>query len=292
MNKMIITAALTGSQITRKLTPYIPVTPEEIAEEAVRAYNEGASVVHLHARDPDPSRDDVEVLGEIVERIRNRCPVITQVGSGNRDRFGEIRAHEERLRLLDIQPKPDMETINAGTFTFQVFGGKEAPAGSHGRTFDFLNPPELIEAFARGMKERGIAIEFEAYDIGHLLNIERLIGNGGVFAAGEEIHVNLVMGIGGGIDATPKSLMAMLDHLPSNTSWSVMGIGQRQFPMVTMGMILGGNIRVGLEDNIYLSRGVLARGNGELVAKAVRIARELGREVATVEEARGRLGIL
>lgn len=290
MKKLIITAALTGSVTTKEQTKYLPVTPQEVAEEALRAYNEGASIVHLHARDPDPSKDDVTVLGEMIELIRSKCPVITQVGTGARDRWGEIRTSEQRLKLLDIKPKPDMETINAGTFTFQVLGGKVPPAGSKGRSWDFLNPPELIEAFATGMKERGIAIEFEAYDVGHLINIRRLREKG-IFREDEELHINLVLGVGGGISATPKSLMAMLDHLPPNSSWSVTGIGVHEFPMATMGIILGGNIRVGLEDNIYISKGVLAKSNGELVAKAVRIARELGREIASVEEARQMLGI-
>lgn len=287
---MVITAALTGSQITKKQTPYIPVTPEEIAEEALKAYNEGAAIVHLHARDPNPKKDDVTVLGEMIQMIKERCPIITQVGTGNRDRWGEIRTDEERLKLLEIKPKPDMETINAGTFTFQVYGGKVAPAGSRGRSWNFHNPPELIEGFVKGMKGRSIAIEFEVYDTGQLGNIQRLLEQG-ILEKDEIIHINFVLGVGGGMEASPKSLMFMVDHLPPNASWCVMGIGANEYPMVTLGMILGGNIRVGLEDNIYISKGVLAKSNGELVAKAVRLAREIGRDVATVEEARQILGI-
>lgn len=140
MEKMVITAALTGSQITRKQTPYIPLTPEEVAEEAFSAYNEGAAIVHLHARDPNPEKDDVVVLGEMIRMINDKCPIITQVGTGNRDRRGEIRTNEERLKLLEIRPRPDMETINAGTFTFQVYGGRAAPAGSSGGLGIFLIP--------------------------------------------------------------------------------------------------------------------------------------------------------
>ncbi len=290
MGKMIITAALTGSQITKKHTPYIPVTPEEVAEEALKAYNEGAAIVHLHARNPNPGKDDVTVLGEMIKMIKDKCPIITQVGTGNRDRWGEIRTDEERLKLLEIRPKPDMETINAGTFTFQVYGGKVAPAGSRGRSWNFLNPPEIIEGFVKGMKERSIAIEFEVYDTGQLGNIQRLLEQG-ILERDEIIHINFVLGVGGGMEASPKSLMFMVDHLPANASWSVMGIGVNEFQMVTLGMILGGNIRVGLEDNIYISKGVLAKSNGELVGKAVRIARELGQEIATVGEARQMLGI-
>ena len=284
--KMMITAALTGSITTDELNPYLPMTPEAVADEAVRAYNEGASVVHLHARNPNPAKDDVTVLGEMVGLIKEKCPkVITQIGTGAKDRLGEIRTGEQRLKLLDVNPKPDMETINAGTFTFQVYGGKKPPAGSKGRYWDFSNPPDLLEAFYKGIKERSMIVEFEAYDIGHVLNIQRMVDNG-IIGKDEEIHLNLVMGISGGISATPESMITMLRYLPANTSWCVMGIGSRQFPMVTMGMVLGGNIRVGMEDNIYVSRGVLAKSNGELVAKAARIAKELGIEIATAEEAR------
>jgi 3-keto-5-aminohexanoate cleavage enzyme len=284
MEKLVITVAVTGSVTTKEQSQYLPVTPEDVAEEAYRSYNAGASLVHLHARHPNPKVTDVEALGETIQRIKAKCNMITQVGTGARDRFGEIRDSPPRLALLDIRPKPDMETINAGTFTFQVLG-RSTPAGSHGKSWNFLNPPELIEAFARGMKERKMGIEFEIYDTGHIGNVMQLVERG-VLDKNEKLHFDFVMGIGGAISPVPKSLLFLVDMLPGNCTWNVLGVGIHEFPMVTMGMIMGGNIRVGLEDNIYLSKGVLAKSNAELVEKAVRIAKDLGREIATADEAR------
>lgn len=284
MEKLVITVAVTGSVTTKEQSQYLPVTPEDVAEEAYRSYNAGASIVHLHARHPNPNVTDVEALGETIQRIKAKCNIITQVGTGARDRFGEIRDSPPRLALLDIRPRPDMETINAGTFTFQVLG-RSTPAGSHGKSWNFLNPPELIEAFARGMKERKMGIEFEIYDTGHIGNVMHLVDNG-ILDKDEKLHFDFVMGIGGAIPPSPKSLLFLVDMLPPNCSWNVLGAGIHEFPMVTMGIIMGGNIRVGLEDNIYISKGVLAKSNAELVEKAVRIAKELGRDVATSDEAR------
>lgn len=287
---MIVTAAVTGSVTTPEQSKYLPVTPKDIADEAVRSYNEGATVVHLHARHPDPAVDDYAALEETIQLIRDRCPIITEVGTGARARDGRLRSDEERLKLMDLNPAPDRETINAGTFTFQVYGGKTAPYGKHGRTWDFSNPPELIVNFTKGMKERGLGIEYEAYDIGHILNIKRLM-DWDVLDKDETVHINLVIGIGGCIDPDPRSVIFMVDKLPPHWDWCVMSIGRHSYPVVTLGMILGGHIRVGMEDNLYLERGVLAKSNGELVAKAVRIAKELGREVATIDEAREMMGV-
>lgn len=284
MEKLIITAAVTGSVTTKEQSQYLPVTPEEVAEETFRAYNAGASVVHLHARHPNPKVTDVEALGETIKLIKQKCNIITQVGTGARDRFGEIREAGPRLALLDIKPKPEMETINAGTFTFQVLG-RSTPAGSKGKSWNFHNPPELLEAFARGMKERKMGIEFEVYDTGQMGNVMRLVEKG-ILDKKEKLHIDFVMGVGGAIPPTVKSLIFLMDMLPPNCSWNVLGIGIYEFPMVTMGMIMGGNVRVGLEDNIFISKGVLAKNNAELIEKAVRIAKELGREIATPDEAR------
>ena len=240
--------------------------------------------MHLHARHENPKVTDVEALGEAIQLIKQKCNIITQVGTGARDRFGEIREAPPRLALLDIKPKPEMETINAGSFTFQVLG-RSTPAGSRGKSWNFLNPPELLEAFATGMKKRKMGIEFEIYDTGHMGNVMRLVEKG-ILDKNEKLHIDFVMGVGGTIPASPKSLIFLVEMLPPNCSWNVLGIGIHEFPMVTMGMIMGGNVRVGMEDNIFIAKGVLAKSNAELVEKAVRIAKELGREIATPDEAR------
>lgn len=282
MDKLVITCALAGAVTSRSQTPYVPETPEEMAEEAYRAFNAGAHIVHLHAKDAKgQDRDRVDVLNETVERIKDKCDVITQVGTGNTDHTGYRQTPEERLKLLDMNPKPDMETINAGSFSLYARSKKASEAYSPQL---FANPPELLEAYARGMKERQIGIEFEIYDLSHIANVLVLVDMG--ILKKEELNLDFVLGMGGGIFATPKCLMYLVEQAPPEAHWSCLGISKMQYPLVTMGMILGGGVRVGMEDNIYVSRGVLAKSNGEVVEKVVRIANELGREIATVDEAR------
>ncbi len=282
MDKLVITCALAGAVTSKLQTPYVPDSPKEMAEEAYRAFNAGAHIVHLHALDAQGKhRDRVEILNETVQLIRDKCKVIIQIGTGATDHAGRRQTDEERLKLLEIKPKPDMETINAGTFSIYARSKKAQQVYS---TYTFENSPKLLTAYARGMKERGMGIEFEVYDIGHIGNILNLVEDG--ILKKEELNLDFVMGMGGGIFPTPKCLMYLVEQTPPEAHWSVLGISHAQFPMITMGIILGGGIRVGLEDNIYLSKGVLAKSNADLVEKGVRIAKELGREIATLEEAK------
>lgn len=286
MEKLIITAAITGAFLSKEQHPALPVTPEEIRDEVKRCYDAGATIAHLHARHPDPDLSDYEVLGRIIRLINESCPIITQVGTGVRNRFGEIRTEEERLaNFLDgITPRPDMITINAGTFHFQI-KGKKQPMGSSGRSYVYSNSPQLIEGFARGAVERGLGIEFECFDAGQIENVRALL-DAGVLPPDQPLNFDCVLGIGGGAPATPKMLTYMVDALPKNSHWSAMGISQAQAPITTLAMILGGGVRVGFEDNVYLSRGVLADTNAQFVERAVTTGRMIGREVATVDEAR------
>lgn len=285
MQKMVVNVAVVGSQTTKEQTPFLPLTPEEIAEEAYRCFQAGASMVHVHPRDPRKEVSDVEVLGETVRLIREKCNIIIQVGTGGRDRFGKHREEADRLNLLDINPKPDMITVNTGSFFFHSLTGKRPPGAPEGY-FLHINPPMLVESFINGAKERGIGFEFELYDSGGFFEVERLFEKG-ILKKGEKLNFNFVMGVGGGIPATSKGLIFLMENLPPISHWSVMGIGRNEYPMITLGVILGsGGIRVGLEDNIYLSKGILAKSNAELVEKAVRIAKDLGREIATADEAR------
>lgn len=286
--KVVITAAVTGSITDKSQNPYLPVTPEEVAEECYRAWKAGAAIAHLHARDPRPERTDVEVLGEIVQLVRKRCgDMIIQIGTGIRSRFNELRTPEQRLPLLDITPRPDMETINAGTFDFQVLA-KTSPEKT-GRSWLFNNSPELIEAFIKGIKERNMVMEFEAYDHSHIWTIVRLLEKGVIDQ--NDLHVNLVMGIGGGMPATPKMLISVVDMLPEGIHWTAMAPGREEFPICTLAAMMGGNVRVGLEDNVYISQGVLSEGNAPIVEKMVHIIQDLGKEVATSTEARKMLNI-
>jgi 3-keto-5-aminohexanoate cleavage enzyme len=286
--KVIITAAVTGSITQKSQNPYLPVTPEEVAEECYLAWKAGASIAHLHARDPRPERTDTEVFGDITERIRKKCgDMIIQIGTGIRSRFNELRTSEQRLPLLDIMPRPDMETINAGTFDFEVLA-KTSPENT-GRTWLFSNPPELIIAFAKGIKERNMVAEFEAFDYGHIWNILRLLDQG--IIEQKDLHVNIVLGIGGGMPPTPKTLMGAVDMLPKGTHWCAMAPGKEEFAICALAAVMGGNVRVGFEDNVYLSKGVLAKGNAPIVEKMVRILNDLSLDVASSTEAREILNV-
>lgn len=285
MEKLVITAAVTGAFLSKEEHPALPVTPEEIRDEIKRCYDAGATIAHLHARHPDRSVSDYEALGQIITLVTDACPIITQVGTGVRSRWGEIRTEEERLEnFLALKPVPDMMTINAGTFHFRILSKKE-PMGSQGRSYLYSNSPQLIAGFARGMAARGIGIEFECFDAGQIENVKALVETG-VLPPDYHLNFDFVLGIGGGMPATTKALMYMAEAVPPGAHWTAMAISQRQAPITTMAMILGGGVRVGFEDNVYLYRGVLATSNAQFVERAVKIAREIGREIASVEEAR------
>ena len=291
MEKLIITAAITGAFLSKEQHPALPVNPQEICDEVKRCYDAGATIAHLHARHPDPALSDFDVLGETIELINASCPIITQVGTGVRNRFGEIRTEEERLHnfLNSISPGPDMITINSGSFHFRIMGKKQ-PMGSSGRSYLYSNSPQIIEGFTRGAIERSFGIEFECFDAGQIENVRQLLENG-VLPLGSPLNFDLVLGIGGGAPATPKMLTYMVDALPKGAHWTAMGISQQQAPITTMAMILGGGVRVGFEDNVYLYKGVLATSNAQFVERASRTARDIGREVASVDEARQILGL-
>lgn len=274
--KVIITVAPTGSITTREQTPHLPITPDEVIEETVRAYNAGASVVHLHARDPQTGRPtpDVEIFRQYIEGIRSRCPIIIQITTGG-GATGLGLGPEERLRPVE-ELRPDSASLNAGTINF-------------GRRI-FPNPPDVMELFARRMAELKVMPEFEIYDMGMIQNVQVWIRQPQLVPP--PYQYSFVMGVLGGIPPTFKNLLNLAESLPPGETWQVIGIGRHHFTLGTMGILLGGNIRVGFEDNVYLEKGVLARSNAELVEKAARIIRELGMEVATVEEARDILPLL
>lgn len=268
MHKLIITAALVGAEVTREQNPNVPYLPEEIAEAAREAYEAGARMVHLHMRTPDgkPSQSR-ELFAQTIGLIRERCPVLCQVSTGGAVGMGA----EERLQPVYLDPpvNPDMATLNTGTMNF----GDDV----------FENSPALIGQFARTFAERGIRPEIEVYDIGMINSVPRLVKKGLLQLP---LHFDLVMGVPGGIGGTPKNLMHMVESLPPDSTWTVAGIGAAELPLAVMAMVLGGHVRVGLEDNIYYRKGELAKSSAQLVARIARIAQELDRPLATVEEAR------
>jgi 3-keto-5-aminohexanoate cleavage enzyme len=263
VEKLIITVALDGAEVTKQQTPHLPVTPVELAEDAVRVRNAGAAMVHVHGRQDDGTpTQSAEVYASIIAEIRSRTDIIVQTSTGG----ATWMSAEERLQPVML--RPEMASLTTGTVNF----GRDV----------FMNSPEMIEQFARTMVEQGVVPEIEAFDMGHISNALALVKQGILTLP---LHFDFVLGVPGGIAPTVKNLLLMSESIPEGCTWSVAGIGRAQLPLATAAILLGGHVRVGLEDNIYYTKGVLA-SNEMLVARVVRLARELGREVATPDEAR------
>lgn len=279
--KVIITVAPTGGLHGKEANSNLPEQPKDIIQSFHDCYNAGATVAHMHVRDPrGVTTCDIGVYGEVIEGVMDRCPgMITQVGNGIGLRYSDPKLEgtpftlEERMNLLNIKPVPDQLTLNMGTFHFEHKNSE----------FLFPNSKRWNTEFVKGCKERGIGNELEVYDLSHIQNAIDLMERG---VLEPPLHFSFVLGIKGAIPGTPQNLMAMLDALPEGSSWQVVSIGKIQLPLSTMVLAMGGNIRVGMEDNVYFSHGVLAVSNAQLVERAVRIARELGREIASPDEAR------
>lgn len=271
MDKLIITACICGAEVTKEHNPAVPYTVEEIANEAYGAYKAGASIIHLHVRyDDGTPTQDVERFRECFEAIRAKCPdVIIQPSTG-----GAVgMSNDERLQPITLMP--EMATLDCGTCNF---GGDDI----------FVNTENMIKDFGEKMITRGIKPEVEVFDKGMIDMANRLCKKGYIKAP---MHFDFVMGVNGGISGEPRDLIFMKESIPQGSTWTVAGVGRYEFPMAVMGILMGGHVRVGFEDNVYLSKGVLAKSNAELVEKVVRLAKEFGREIATPDEAREILGL-
>lgn len=269
MDKLIITAALTGAEVTRAQQPALPQTPEEIGIAAAECAAAGASIVHVHARNPDGSpTQDKETYRQIIAEVRKRSDVIVQVSTGGA--VGMTAAE----RLAPVTLAPEMATLSMGSVNF----GNDL----------FMNLPADMETFSHTMQEYGVKCELEIFDSGMLATALRWLKKG--MLSGPQ-HFDLVLGIPGAMPATPEALMYLRAQLPSDASWTVAGIGAAQLPLGTLAITLGGHVRVGFEDNVYYRKGELATSNAQLVARMARISRELDRPVATPDEARALLGI-
>ena len=271
MEKLIITAAICGAEVTKKHNPNVPYTVGEMVREALSAYNAGASIIHLHVRyDDGTPTQDKERFREVIEAIKAKCPdVIIQPSTG-----GAVGMTPEE-RLQPVYLKPEMASLDCGTMNF---GGDEI----------FVNTENMIIEFATKMNELGVKPELEVFDKGMIDTAIRLHKKGYIKAP---MHFNFVMGVNGGISAEMRDFVFLMESIPPGSTFTATGIGRYEFPVATMSILAGGHVRVGFEDNVYLEKGVLAKSNGELVEKVVRIARELGREIATPDEARKILGL-
>jgi 3-keto-5-aminohexanoate cleavage enzyme len=274
-NAVVVTAALTGVLATRAQCPAIPYTPREIADEARRAADAGAAVVHIHARTPEGGPDwRVETFAEILSEVRARTDVLVNFSTGA---IG-IAVEDRIAHIRDL--KPDIGALNMGSMNYAIYSEKKK-AFYHDHVF--ANPFRDIQFFLETMNEAGVRPELECFDTGHIANTAPLIDMG---VLRPPFQFSLIMGVLGGVPGTTRHLTNQVETLPDGSIWQVIGIGSRQWPLVAAAVTLGGNVRVGLEDNFYIEEGHMAQSNGDLVEKAARLVRDLGRGVASIAEAR------
>ena len=267
MEKLIISIGITGSRITRQQTQHIPIAPNEISQSGIEAWKAGASILHVHVRDPKTGlgTQDLGIFKEVVDHIRGETDaILCLTTSGIPGRNLPISG-----RLTPLSLNPEMVSFDAGSINM----------GEH----VFLNPPQFLETLAKETLARGIKPELEIFEVGMVYTCCQYLEKG---LLKPPLHFQFVLGTPAGMPATAKSLLYLQEIIPQGSTWSVIGIGTGQLPMVMLGMVMGGHVRVGLEDNIYYSKGILARSNAELAKRVVRIANEFGREVAKPEEAR------
>jgi 3-keto-5-aminohexanoate cleavage enzyme len=278
--KTIITAALTGVLATREQCPAIPYTPKEIGEEAKRAADAGAAIVHIHARTPEGGPDwRVETFAEIFAEVRARTDAIINFSTG----AVGIPAKERVAHIREL--RPEMAALNMGSMNYAIYSEKRK-VFYHDHVF--ANPFKDIQFFLETMNEAGVRPEMECFDAGHVGNSRPLIDMG---VLSPPHQFSLIMGVLGGIPGTTRHLVDQVDSLPPGSHWQVIGISLNQWPLVAAAITMGGNVRVGLEDNFYVEEGKMANSNGELVEKAARLCHDLGREVATRSDARAQLGL-
>ncbi len=271
MEKLIITAAICGAEVLKEHNPAVPYTVAEMVREAKSAYEAGASIIHLHVRRDDGTpTQDRERFREIIDAIRAEIPdVIIQPSTG-----GAVgMSNDERLQPTELQP--EMATLDCGTLNF---GGDEI----------FENTENTIKYFGDRMIKLGIKPELEVFDKSMIEMALRLHKKGHIAAP---MHFDFVMGVNGGIGGDIRDFAFLRGSIPADATYTVAGVGRFEFPLAVLAIIDGGHVRVGFEDNVYISKGVLARSNGELVEKVVRLAKEFGREIATPAEARKILGL-
>ncbi len=301
MDKLIITAAITGSVHIPTQTPYLPLTPREIADESVRSAEAGAAIVHIHARDPKDGKpcSDLEIFREIVASIKERSDVVICISTGG----GAGMSIEERTKTIPFF-KPEMASCNMGSMNFGLYPllekykefkyPWEKPYLEMTRHFIFANTFADLEYICAIARENGTKLEHEMYDVGHLYNTKFLLDRG---LLEPPIHIQFVTGVLGGIQSTFDDLLHMkriADKLfgEDRYTWSVIGAGYpAEFHLGAIAAMLGGHVRVGMEDNFRIRKGEYAKSNAELAEKMVRIAKELDRDIASPDEARAILGL-
>ncbi|MDR2486959.1 MAG: 3-keto-5-aminohexanoate cleavage protein [Clostridiales Family XIII bacterium] len=271
-DKTIITAAICGAEVTKEMNPAVPYTVQEIKDEARRAYDAGAAIIHLHVRfDDGTPTQDKERFRECTEAILEQCPDVILLPSTG----GAVgMSADERLQPTALSPAPQIATLDCGSLNF----GDEV----------FENSVPMLKTFCERMQERGIKPECEVFEKGHI-DTALFLARKGYIAAPQ--HFNIVLGVPGAAAADVRTLAFMVGSLPADATWCATGVGKGQFEMAAAAIVMGGNVRVGFEDNLYVERGVLANSNGQLVEKAAALTKLLGRQVASPAEARRILGL-
>ncbi|BBK29618.1 uncharacterized protein (DUF849 family) [Stella humosa] len=298
--KVIITCAVTGSIHTPTMSPYLPLTPDEIATQAIEAAEAGASILHLHARDPKTGKPtpDPATFMEFLPRIKQSTDAVINITTGG----GHGMSLQERLAAA-VLARPEMTSLNMGSMNFGLFPMLDRPREwkhdwepqmlENSRDFIFRNTFKDIEYILKELGEgAGVKFEYECYDVGHLYNLAHFLDRKLVTPP---LFVQTIFGILGGIGADPENLMHMkrtADKLfGDDYRWSVLAAGRHQLPFTTMAAVMGGNVRVGLEDSLYIGKGQLAKSNAEQVRRIRSIIEALSLEVATPEEARAELAL-
>jgi uncharacterized protein (DUF849 family) len=298
MDKRIITAAITGAIHTPTMSPYLPITPKQIIDEILAVHEAGGTVCHVHVRDPKTGRPvaDMDIFREIASTVKSKCDIILCLTTGG----GLGMSAEERVQTV-TKLSPELASLNAGSVNFALFHAMdkwkdwkyewEPKYLAQTEDFIFPNTFKTLREFSESFNKNNTKPELEVYDSGMINNMAFLIQRGYLK---KPVYIQFVMGVLGGITPTPENLMFLVDYakrLIGDFEFSVCVAGRAQFPICTQSLLLGGHVRVGLEDNLYLEKGVMAKSNAEQVAKIIRIARELGLEPATPDEAREILGL-
>jgi uncharacterized protein (DUF849 family) len=298
MDKRIITAAITGSIHTPTMSPHLPITPQQIIEEILAVHEAGGTVCHVHVRNPETGQPvtDLDIFREIASTVRSKCNIILCLTTGG----GFGMSAEERVQTVTTF-SPELASFNAGSVNFALFHAMDKWSNwkydwepkylAQTEDFIFPNTFKTLREFSEAFRKHNTKPELEVYDSGMINNIAHLIQSGYL---AKPIYIQFVMGVLGGISPSPENLMFLVDYtkrLIGDFEFSVCVAGRAQFPICTQSLLLGGHVRVGLEDNLYLERGVMATSNAEQVAKIIRIARELGLEPASPDEGREILGL-
>ncbi len=266
MRKAIITVAPTGEGATKKDNPALPITPKEIAESVYESYKVGAAVAHLHMRDDEGKPTmSIDKFRETVNLIREKCDIVINLTSS-----GDKDAGDEERMIHIAELKPEIASFDAGTMNWM-------------NDHIFYNSPQFLEKLGNVMLENDVKPEIEVFDVGMINNSIHYMKEG---ILKQPLHYQFVLGVGGGMPATIENLIFMTRQIPPNSTWSAFGVGRHHIPIMAASLLLGGDVRVGFEDNIYYDKGVLAKSNAQLVERAARLVKEFNRELATPDDVR------